>query len=122
MHGGKERRVPIRPAFLTNSVDAAIGHAVRGGGIASVLSYQVVEHVRARRLELLLSRFEPPPLPIQLVYAGARLHSPLPAPSSISPRRRPGRFSISDRLYPTSSAMPTCRSSSPKLCVTAVST
>ena len=75
VHDGAERRVPIRPSFLTNSVDAAIDHAVRGGGIASVLSYQVVEHVRARRLELLLPRFEPPPLPIQLVYAGARLHS-----------------------------------------------
>jgi DNA-binding transcriptional LysR family regulator len=72
---GEERRVAIRPSFLTNSVDAAIDHAVRGGGIASVLSYQVIEHVRARRLELLLPRFEPPPLPIQLVYAGARLHS-----------------------------------------------
>jgi DNA-binding transcriptional LysR family regulator len=75
VHDGAERRVAIRPAFLTNSVDAAIDHAVRGGGIASVLSYQVVDHLRARRLELLLPRFEPPPLPIQLVYAGARLHS-----------------------------------------------
>ena len=55
--------------------DAAIGHALRGGGIASVLSYQVVEHVRAKRLELLLPRFEPPPLPIHVVYAGARLHA-----------------------------------------------
>lgn len=70
-----DRRVAIRAAFSTNSVDAAIDHAVRGGGIASVLSYQVVEHLRAKRLELLLPRFEPPPLPINLVYSGARLHS-----------------------------------------------
>lgn len=68
-------RVPVHAAFTTNSVDAAIDHAVRGGGIASVLSYQVGEHVAARRLEVLLPRFEPPPLPIQVVYAGARLHS-----------------------------------------------
>ncbi len=68
-------RVPVRAAFTTNSVDAAIDHAVRGGGIASVLSYQVGEHVAAGRLEVLLARFEPPPLPIHVVYAGARLHS-----------------------------------------------
>lgn len=74
-HAGVERRTPIRPRFITNSVDAAIDHAVRGGGVAAVLSYQVVDHVRAGRLAVLLPRFEPPPLPIQLVYAGTRLHS-----------------------------------------------
>lgn len=69
------QRVDVRAQFSTNSIDAAIDHAVRGGGIASVLSYQVIEHVRAKRLEVLLPRFELPPLPIQVVYPGSRLHS-----------------------------------------------
>ncbi len=75
VHAGAERRTPIRPRFVTNSVDTAIDHAVRGGGIAPALSYQVADLVRAGTLEILLPRFEPPALPIQLVYAGARLHS-----------------------------------------------
>lgn len=70
---GRELRVPIAPRLSTNSVEAAIGHAERGVGLAMVLSYQVREQVRAGRLEVVLAGFEPPPLPIQLVYPGARL-------------------------------------------------
>jgi DNA-binding transcriptional LysR family regulator len=72
---GAERRIAVRPSFLTNSADAAIGHAERGGGLAMVLAYQVVDAVRAGRLEVVLPRFELPPLPIQLVYPAARLVS-----------------------------------------------
>ncbi|CAN5749428.1 LysR family transcriptional regulator [soil metagenome] len=75
VHAGAERRTPIWPRFITNSVDAAIDHAVRGGGIAPALSYQVADQVRDGTLEIVLPRFEPPALPIQLVYTGARLHS-----------------------------------------------
>jgi DNA-binding transcriptional LysR family regulator len=72
---GEEVRIPITPKLVTNSADAAIGHAERGGGLAMVLSYQVKDQVTAGTLELVLTRYEPPPLPIQLVYSGARLHS-----------------------------------------------
>jgi DNA-binding transcriptional LysR family regulator len=70
---GRELRVPIAPRLVTNSADAAIGHAERGGGLAMVLAYQVRDLVKAGRLEVVLARYEPPPLPIQLVYPGARL-------------------------------------------------
>ena len=40
-----------------------------------VLGYQVRALVRAGRLEVVLARYEPPPLPIQVVYPGARLPS-----------------------------------------------
>ena len=40
-----------------------------------LLAYQVAESVRAGRLKVLLSKFEPPPLPIQLVYPTTRLLS-----------------------------------------------
>lgn len=71
--GGRELRVPVVPRLVTNSAEAAIGHVERGGGLAMVLAYQVRDAVRAGRLEVVLRRYEPPPLPIQLVYPGARL-------------------------------------------------
>ena len=39
------------------------------------LAYQVADAVRAGRLHIVLPGFEPPPLPIQLVYPAARLMS-----------------------------------------------
>ncbi len=72
---GVEVRVAIRPSFVTNSAEAAIVHAERGGGLAMVLSYQVTEHLTTGALVLVLQRHEPPPLPIQIVYPGTRLPS-----------------------------------------------
>jgi hypothetical protein len=40
-----------------------------------VLGYQVIDAVRAGRLEVVLRGFEPRPLPIQIVYPGTRLVS-----------------------------------------------
>jgi DNA-binding transcriptional LysR family regulator len=71
--GGRELRVPVAPRLVTNSAEAAIGHVERGGGLAMVLAYQARDAVRAGRLEVVLRRYEPPPLPIQLVYPGSRL-------------------------------------------------
>ncbi len=73
--GGSEERVAFRPMYTTNSADAAIGHAERGGGIAMVLSYQVMEAIGAGRLRVLLPQYELPPLPIQLVFPASRLTS-----------------------------------------------
>jgi DNA-binding transcriptional LysR family regulator len=71
-HRGKELRLAIEPSFTTNSADAAVEHARLGGGVALVLSYQAEAAVEAGALEILLPRYEPPPLPIQVVYPGAR--------------------------------------------------
>jgi len=75
MQGGAERRVSFVPKYVTNSADAAIGHAERNGGLTMVLAYQVVEAVRAGRLRILLPELEPPPLGIHLVYPSTRLLS-----------------------------------------------
>jgi len=72
---GREARVAIKPSFVTNSADAAIGHAVRGGGVTMVLSYQVIDAVRDGSLQVLLPKHELPALPIQLVYPTTRLVS-----------------------------------------------
>ena len=72
---GKDEHHPVSPHYLTNSADAAIWHAERNGGFTMVLAYQVADHLRAGRLEAVLTEFEPPPLPIQFVYPTSRLLS-----------------------------------------------
>jgi DNA-binding transcriptional LysR family regulator len=72
---GREISVAVTSRYVTNSADAAIVQAENGGGLAMLLSYQVVDAVRAGRLEVVLSRFEPPPRPIQIVYPTTRLLS-----------------------------------------------
>jgi DNA-binding transcriptional LysR family regulator len=73
--GAREQRIAFAPALVTNSADAAIGHAERGGGLTMALAYQVAHAVRDGRLEIVLEQYEPPPLPIQLVQPAARLVS-----------------------------------------------
>jgi DNA-binding transcriptional LysR family regulator len=72
---GTEVRVPLVPRFVTNSADAAIGHAESGGGLTMVLAYQVAPAARSGRLRVVLQSFEPPSVPIQLVYPSSRLLS-----------------------------------------------
>lgn len=72
---GNETRVALSPRLVTNSADAAIGHAERGGGLTMVLAYQVAAAVSAGRLRVVLPGFEPPALPIHLVYPTGRLLS-----------------------------------------------
>jgi len=75
VRAGVEERVAITPRFITNSADAAIGHAELGGGLAMVLAYQVADAIRAGRLRIVLAHLEPPPLPIHVVYPTTRLLS-----------------------------------------------
>ena len=72
---GKDEQMPITPRFITNSADAAIGLALRDGGLTCVLAYQVGDAVKAKALRVVLSDFGLPPLPIQLVYPTSRLLS-----------------------------------------------
>jgi DNA-binding transcriptional LysR family regulator len=73
--GDKVEMVTVTPHYATNSADAAIWHATQNGGIAMVLAYQVIDLVKAGQLQIVLADFEPPILPIQLVYPTARLLS-----------------------------------------------
>jgi DNA-binding transcriptional LysR family regulator len=67
---GGELLVPIRSRFTADSAEAAIGAAVAGIGLVRMHSYKVVEAKRAEKLEIVLSRFEPEPWPVSLVYPG----------------------------------------------------
>jgi DNA-binding transcriptional LysR family regulator len=70
--GRKSQRVAVAGPFDTNQRDAQIVACERGLGLAQVLDYQVAEALRERRLERVLEAFEPPPLPIHIVYLHAR--------------------------------------------------
>ncbi len=72
---GREVRVACMPRFTTNSADAAIQYAEQGGGLTRVLAYQAAEAIKAGRLRVVLAKFEPPPLPIHIVYPTSRLLS-----------------------------------------------
>ncbi|MGC5777521.1 LysR family transcriptional regulator [Methylobacterium sp. NFXW15] len=64
-------RVRLAPRLIVNDVDAALGAARAGRGIARVLSYQAAEDLAEGRLIRLLGPYEPPPLPVQIVTQAA---------------------------------------------------
>jgi DNA-binding transcriptional LysR family regulator len=67
---GKSRAdVKIRARLSVNTAEAAVDAALAGVGITRVLSYQMAAAAKANGLKILLRTFEPPPLPINLVYA-----------------------------------------------------
>ncbi len=72
---GREVRVTCTPRFVTNSADAAIQYAEQDGGLTRVLAYQAADAIKAGRLKIVLAKFEPPALPIHLVYPTSRLLS-----------------------------------------------
>jgi DNA-binding transcriptional LysR family regulator len=66
--GKRARRVKVTPLLGVNVAAAAIRSAMRGVGITCALSYQVAAELEARSLVRLLPSFEPPPMPVHIVY------------------------------------------------------
>jgi DNA-binding transcriptional LysR family regulator len=68
------RLVPIviRPRLVVNSAAAAVDSAVAGHGITRVMSYQAAAAVAAGKLKVLLTKYEPPPIPVYLVFPPGR--------------------------------------------------
>jgi DNA-binding transcriptional LysR family regulator len=67
------RHVRVKPRLVVNGAEAAIGSAAEGRGVTRVLSYQVERELTEGRLVRILEAFEPPPLPVHVVYPEARL-------------------------------------------------
>ncbi|MDF2118981.1 LysR family transcriptional regulator [Roseiarcaceae bacterium H3SJ34-1] len=65
---GAEMTASFRSRLGVNTVDAAIDAGLLGAGLIRAVSYQVVEHVRAGRLQIVLQSFEQAPRPVHLVY------------------------------------------------------
>lgn len=72
---GREFSVRTEGNFTCNQAAAAAEACAEGLGLGLFLSYQVEPLVRARRLEVVLANFEPPSIPVSLVYPEARLIS-----------------------------------------------
>jgi DNA-binding transcriptional LysR family regulator len=64
--------VAIRPRLVVNAAAAAIDSALEGRGVTRVMSYQVAADVAAGRLALVLTRYEPPPIPVHFVMQPSR--------------------------------------------------
>ena len=69
---GGEEWVQVRLRLVVNSVEAAVAAAAAGAGIARALSYQVEGLLASRALVTLLEAYEPPPMPVSLIYPGQR--------------------------------------------------
>jgi DNA-binding transcriptional LysR family regulator len=58
----------LRARLTVNTAEAAIDGALAGLGLTRVLSYQVDDALKAGKLVSVLRRYEPPPVPVNLIY------------------------------------------------------
>jgi DNA-binding transcriptional LysR family regulator len=70
------RTVQFPPRFVVNSVRAAVASAAEGHGVTRVFSYQVAQHVRDGRLQIVLRSDEHAPLPVHVITPEGRLSVP----------------------------------------------
>jgi DNA-binding transcriptional LysR family regulator len=73
--GTEHYSVPIRSRLAVNTAEAAIDAAVFGVGVTRVLSYQADQARATGTLRIVLKEFEPPSLPVNLLFPG---NGPLP--------------------------------------------
>ncbi len=64
--------VRVNPKLSCNSNEAVIAAALDGWGLTRLLSYQVAPLVADGRLQVVLSAFEEPPLPVHVVHSEGR--------------------------------------------------
>jgi DNA-binding transcriptional LysR family regulator len=65
----------VAPRLSVNTADAAILAAEAGLGITRTLSYQIQASLAAKRLRLVLERFAPVAVPINIIHPAVRLGS-----------------------------------------------
>jgi len=70
---GRRQSVPRQPVRLNvNDALAAVASAAEGHGVTRVMSYQAEAELRSGRLVRILMPFEPPPVPVHLLFAPRR--------------------------------------------------
>lgn len=69
---GSNASVRLEPKLITSTNDAAIEAVVLGYGLTRVLSYQVANEIEEGKLKVCLNKFEPAPLPVQIVHREGR--------------------------------------------------
>jgi DNA-binding transcriptional LysR family regulator len=70
------RTIQFTPRLVVNTVRAAVASAAEGHGITRLFSYHIAEEISERRLQILLSKDEYPPLPVQLLAPEGRFAVP----------------------------------------------
>lgn len=71
VNAGNVQNYRFEPRLVVTANQAAINVACLGWGVTRVLSYQVASKVENGELEIVLQDFEPPALPINVVYQKA---------------------------------------------------
>jgi DNA-binding transcriptional LysR family regulator len=71
--GQSQIAMRVRARLVVNTAEAAIDAALCGVGVTRLLSYQAGKVVQSGALTTVLTKFEPAPMPINLVYPGQRL-------------------------------------------------
>ena len=64
--------VRVHSRVVVNTAEAAVDGALCGVGLARVLAYQIAAAVKARKLAIVLDKFEPAPAPVSLLYVRER--------------------------------------------------
>jgi len=75
LQDGEPRRLSVQSQLTVTSVQAAVLAACDGWGLTQVVSYQVARHLRSGALQVVLRDFEPPPMPVHVVYPEGRRSS-----------------------------------------------
>jgi DNA-binding transcriptional LysR family regulator len=70
---GRTVTLPVRGNLEFSHVACAVDACLSGAGFAMFFSYQVADHLRAGRLEMVLEDYEPAQRPVSIVYPHAHL-------------------------------------------------
>lgn len=70
---GTPQAVPIHSRLVVNTAESAVDMAVAGLGLTRLLSYQIEAPLAEGKLAVVLERFEPPQVPVSLVYGSSGL-------------------------------------------------
>ena len=69
---GRTHGIKLSPRLTTSTNDSAIAAAMSGLGLTRLLSYQVADKVRAGEVKIVLSDYEPNPLPVHVLHREGR--------------------------------------------------
>ena len=71
-HQGQPLTITFRPRLSCSTNQAAITAACQGAGLTRCMSYQIHAQQQAGQLQTLLAAYEPPALPVHVVYREGR--------------------------------------------------
>jgi len=75
LENNKQISVHVDGRYSSNQAAASIKACAAGAGFGMFLSYMIEPHLKSGELQVILQEFELPPVPVNVVYAHARLMS-----------------------------------------------